>query len=139
MPRDINTFLDEVQELATLMAGQIEWAALADRSDEDFMKEVTERFREQQWRDAAKRVIEGLVQRLRANALLVEAMDGQTVPAAAELVAKAVKAIVAVQSPANRWVTQHYLIIKFEPIQYPWRQDDHSAMERSLAAALGMN
>lgn len=121
--------LREATHLATLMVDQIEWIDLYESPDGDVMRAATQHMKGLKQRDALKRIVEGLSNRLQMSPMLVEWLEPESVCVAAELVAKAIKALIASQNPANRWIMNHRLGIKFESLPAPWVQQETSSLD----------
>lgn len=123
-------------ELAILLVDQIEWIDLVDDPDGQFTKDCTEHMTQGDRRDNLKRIIEQLVHRLHKNPFIVQQLNPESVCIACELVCKAVKALIAVESPSNKWVLDHRLAIKFTSIPVPWMQDETKSTEQLIVPAM---
>jgi hypothetical protein len=128
--------LTEAGDLAILLIDQIEWIDLVDDPDGPFTKNCTEHMRHPDRRDQLKRIIEQLVHKLQKNPFIVAQLNPETICIACELVCKAVKSLIAVESPSNDWVLNHRLAVKFESIPCPWMQDETRSTEQLIVPAL---
>jgi hypothetical protein len=131
-PREV---LQEAVHLATLMIDQLQYVDLVDNPGTKFRVEASAAMREPKNRDKLKRIVEGLAERLQQQPSMAGSIDTDSVPTAAELVAKAVKGLIVSINSSNNWLLGERLAIKFESIEVPWEQDERMGMMKRIVEA----